>query len=171
MTQSEAENQVRSAGIDISSSGRCSDRRRSTCTSLEQINCEAINCIVALKTSSGCSITITGGTVRSMNQNRVRNKSCCSRKLAIQEAPILIPMVTNSILVSIHASTRILLRHTLILVVAVMVLVNIKHPMVISLQKKEIIGIFFLLLIAEIISVERLDRDDDRSCFSSIELK
>lgn len=65
MTHSSALSAIKSVGISISSSGGCSNRNQATCTSLEQANCIAINCIKVLKTSSGCPITITGGTVRS----------------------------------------------------------------------------------------------------------
>ncbi|CAF1320366.1 unnamed protein product [Rotaria magnacalcarata] len=61
-THSAALSQIKSAGIRISSSGGCSDRKRSKCTSLEQINYNAIDCLKVLKNSSRCQITVTGGT-------------------------------------------------------------------------------------------------------------
>lgn len=62
LSHSAAAGRVRGAGIGISSSGNCSDRNNRSCTSLEQIRCRSIDGIVALKQSSGCGITITGGT-------------------------------------------------------------------------------------------------------------
>ncbi|CAF1279981.1 unnamed protein product [Rotaria magnacalcarata] len=54
--------QIKSVNIGITSSGGCSNRNTPTCTSLEQVNCNSINCLKVLKTSSGCPITVTGGT-------------------------------------------------------------------------------------------------------------
>ncbi|CAF4493344.1 unnamed protein product [Rotaria sp. Silwood1] len=59
---SAALSQIQSVGIGISSSGGCSNRNNPKCTSLEQVNCNAIRCLKTLKTSSGCGITVTGGT-------------------------------------------------------------------------------------------------------------
>jgi hypothetical protein len=53
---------IRAAGIGISSSGNCSNRSNSTCTSLEQINKSTIDGIITFKRANGCSTTITGGT-------------------------------------------------------------------------------------------------------------
>jgi hypothetical protein len=61
-SHSEAAGKVRAAGINISSSGNCSDRNRRTCTSLEQVRCNTITGILTLKRASNCAITITGGT-------------------------------------------------------------------------------------------------------------
>lgn len=63
-TNAQAVAEVKSVGIDIHSSGGCSNRNNPACTSLEQVRCNTITCIKILKTSSGCSLTITGGTVR-----------------------------------------------------------------------------------------------------------
>jgi hypothetical protein len=62
MTQSAAASAIRAAGITWSSSGGCTDRNRSNCTSFEQINSGTVNGIKTLKSASGCSINITGGT-------------------------------------------------------------------------------------------------------------
>ncbi|CAG7719990.1 unnamed protein product [Allacma fusca] len=62
LTHSQALSQIQAAGVGISSSGGCSDRSKPTCTSLEQINVITINGVVTLKKSSGCSLTVTGGT-------------------------------------------------------------------------------------------------------------
>jgi len=62
MTHASALSSIKASGIGISSSGGCSNRNNPKCTSLDQITCGAINCIKVLKKSSGCGITITGGT-------------------------------------------------------------------------------------------------------------
>ncbi|CAF0910233.1 unnamed protein product [Didymodactylos carnosus] len=62
MSHGNALNEIKSVGIGIQSSGGCSDRNNKKCTSLDQINCNAIRCLKTLKTSSGCGITVTGGT-------------------------------------------------------------------------------------------------------------
>jgi peptidoglycan hydrolase-like protein with peptidoglycan-binding domain len=62
LTQSQAASMLRSAGIAVSSSGNCSDRNNPHCTSLDGIRATTINGIIAFKRSSGCAITITGGT-------------------------------------------------------------------------------------------------------------
>lgn len=51
-------------GIGIRSSGNCSNRNVSTCTSLEQIRRPTIEGVRTLKRASRCSITVTGGTER-----------------------------------------------------------------------------------------------------------
>jgi len=53
---------VRAVGIGVSSSCGCSDRGRGCCTSLEQVRCRTIDGVETLKRSSGCGLTITGGT-------------------------------------------------------------------------------------------------------------
>ncbi len=63
-THSTALAEIKSVGIGIRSSGGCSDRTNPKCTSLEQVRCNVIRCLKTLKTSSGCSIIVTGGTVR-----------------------------------------------------------------------------------------------------------
>ncbi|WUN35965.1 hypothetical protein OG823_26850 [Kitasatospora sp. NBC_00315] len=62
LSQSAAASQFRAAGITWSSSGNCTTRSNSTCTSFEQINSGTVSTIITLKQSSGCAINITGGT-------------------------------------------------------------------------------------------------------------
>ena len=62
ISQSSAASQFRAAGITWSSSGGCTTRSNSTCTSFEQINSGTVSTIITLKQSSGCAINITGGT-------------------------------------------------------------------------------------------------------------
>jgi len=62
ISHSNATSQLSAAGITWSSSGNCSDRYNSSCTSFEQINQETISGIKTLKSISGCSINATGGT-------------------------------------------------------------------------------------------------------------
>ncbi|HEY0696631.1 MAG TPA: hypothetical protein VGD43_02350, partial [Micromonospora sp.] len=62
LTHSEATSRLRASGITWSSSGGCSDRYNSTCTSFEQVNLATIQGAQTLKTASGCALNITGGT-------------------------------------------------------------------------------------------------------------
>jgi len=62
MTHSQATAALSSSGITWSSSGNCSDRYNSTCTSFDQVNVATIQGIQTLKSASGCSINVTGGT-------------------------------------------------------------------------------------------------------------
>ena len=62
MSQSEAASSLRSVGITWSSTGGCTNRYVSTCTSFEQINSGTVNGAKTLKTASGCAVNITGGT-------------------------------------------------------------------------------------------------------------
>eukprot|EP01106_Pelomyxa_sp_JSP_P006375 TRINITY_DN2025_c0_g1_i2.p1 TRINITY_DN2025_c0_g1~~TRINITY_DN2025_c0_g1_i2.p1 ORF type:complete len:155 (+),score=10.59 TRINITY_DN2025_c0_g1_i2:45-509(+) len=62
LSDSTCRSQLKSASISVSSSGNCSDRYTSTCTSLEQVNKCTCSDVQILKTSSGCAITVTGGT-------------------------------------------------------------------------------------------------------------
>ncbi len=62
VSQASAENQLRGAGISWSSSGNCTYRYASNCTSFDQINQETLNGVMTLKRASGCGINITGGT-------------------------------------------------------------------------------------------------------------
>ena len=62
LSQSEAASMLARVGISVSSSGNCSDRNNPHCTSLEQIRLTTIEGVIAFKQSSGCAITITGGT-------------------------------------------------------------------------------------------------------------
>ncbi|MCR4323321.1 MAG: hypothetical protein NUV61_04520 [Candidatus Azambacteria bacterium] len=50
------------AGILFYSTGNCTDPTISTCTSVEQLPQNAINGILSLNSSCGCSLTISGGT-------------------------------------------------------------------------------------------------------------
>lgn len=62
LTQSQAASQLSGAGVTHSSSGGCTDRYNSTCTSYEQINQSTVSGVITLKNASGCAINITGGT-------------------------------------------------------------------------------------------------------------
>ncbi|MDX3073071.1 hypothetical protein ACIP98_22975 [Streptomyces sp. NPDC088354] len=62
LTHAQATAMFRSAGITWSSSGGCSDRNNSTCTSFDQLNQASAQGAVTLKHASGCALNITGGT-------------------------------------------------------------------------------------------------------------
>ncbi|MFB6839090.1 hypothetical protein [Streptomyces sp. NPDC056361] len=62
MSQSSAASALRGVGITWSSSGGCTNRNNSTCTSFEQINTATVNDLKTLRTASGCGINVTGGT-------------------------------------------------------------------------------------------------------------
>ena len=62
LSQSDAAAMIRAAGISVYSSGGCTNRNRSNCTSFEQINSATVNGIITFKKASGCAVTITGGT-------------------------------------------------------------------------------------------------------------
>lgn len=62
LTDSQANSQLTAVGITRVSTGGCTDRNVSTCTSYEQINQESVSGIKTFKSISGCAITITGGT-------------------------------------------------------------------------------------------------------------
>ena len=62
LTHSQAASQLSNAGITWSSSGNCSNRYNSTCTSFEQINQDTITGIITFKNANGCAVNITGGT-------------------------------------------------------------------------------------------------------------
>lgn len=62
LTHAQATARLRAAGITWSSSGGCSDRNNSTCTSFEQVNLTTIQGAETLKRASGCALNITGGT-------------------------------------------------------------------------------------------------------------
>ncbi|MGW1161516.1 hypothetical protein ACWD5Q_33640 [Streptomyces sp. NPDC002513] len=63
-TQAAAAQQLRQAGVRWTSSGGCSDRNNSRCTSFEQINRATVSGVIAFKRASGCAVTLTGGTER-----------------------------------------------------------------------------------------------------------
>jgi hypothetical protein len=62
MSHSAAASSLRSVGISWSSTGGCSNRYVSTCTSFEQINSGTVNGVKTLRTASGCAVNVTGGT-------------------------------------------------------------------------------------------------------------
>jgi hypothetical protein len=62
LTHAQATARLRSSNITWSSSGNCSDRNNSTCTSFEQVNLMTIQGAQTLKSASGCALNITGGT-------------------------------------------------------------------------------------------------------------
>jgi hypothetical protein len=62
LTHAQATARLRAANITWSSSGNCSDRYNSTCTSFEQVNLSTIRGAETLKGASGCALNITGGT-------------------------------------------------------------------------------------------------------------
>ncbi|MCD0481919.1 hypothetical protein [Streptacidiphilus sp. ASG 303] len=62
LTQAQAESMFRNAGITWSSSGGCTNRNVSTCTSFDQLNLTSAQGAVTLKQASGCALNITGGT-------------------------------------------------------------------------------------------------------------
>ncbi|NJQ03611.1 hypothetical protein HCK00_24605 [Streptomyces sp. PLAI1-29] len=62
LTHSQATTRLRNAGVSWTSSGGCSNRNQSNCTSFEQVNLATIQGAETLKSASGCALTITGGT-------------------------------------------------------------------------------------------------------------
>jgi hypothetical protein len=62
LSHADATSRLRSSGITWSSSGGCSDRNNSTCTSFDQVNLTTIQGIQTLRSASGCAINVTGGT-------------------------------------------------------------------------------------------------------------
>jgi hypothetical protein len=62
LTQSQAASELRAAGITWSSSGNCTTRTNSHCTSFDQINASTVDGVITLRHASGCAINITGGT-------------------------------------------------------------------------------------------------------------
>jgi hypothetical protein len=62
MTHAQATAIFSAAGITWSSSGNCSNRNNSTCTSFDQINDSTVYGVRTLRRASGCAIRITGGT-------------------------------------------------------------------------------------------------------------
>ncbi|MCN9243412.1 hypothetical protein NGF19_21935 [Streptomyces sp. RY43-2] len=63
-SQSAAAGELRKAGVTWTSSGGCSNRNNSKCTSFEQINRTTVSGVIAFKRASHCAVTITGGTER-----------------------------------------------------------------------------------------------------------
>ncbi|OEV05897.1 hypothetical protein [Streptomyces oceani] len=62
LSHGEATAKFEDAGLTWSSSGGCSDRNTSTCTSFDQINSATVDGVITLKSASGCGINLTGGT-------------------------------------------------------------------------------------------------------------
>lgn len=62
LSHSAATAKFQSAGLTWSSSGGCSDRNNSTCTSFDQINSATVDGVITLKQSSNCAVNLTGGT-------------------------------------------------------------------------------------------------------------
>ncbi|HEU5475201.1 MAG TPA: hypothetical protein VFV67_31545 [Actinophytocola sp.] len=62
LTHAQATSRLRSSGITWSSSGGCSNRNNSTCTSFEQVNLATIQGAQTLRSASGCALNVTGGT-------------------------------------------------------------------------------------------------------------
>ncbi len=62
LTDAQAASQLSAVGITRSSSGGCTNRYNSTCTSYEQINQSTVDGIKTYKRVSGCAVNITGGT-------------------------------------------------------------------------------------------------------------
>ncbi len=62
LTDAQAAGQLSASGITRVSSGGCTNRNISTCTSYEQINQESVSGIKTFRSISGCAITITGST-------------------------------------------------------------------------------------------------------------
>ena len=62
LSDAQAASQLSAAGITRVSTGGCTDRTVSTCTSYDQINAETVSGIRTFRSVSGCAITITGGT-------------------------------------------------------------------------------------------------------------
>ena len=169
MSHSSALSAIKAVGIGISSSGGCSNRNQPTCTSLEQVNCNAINCMKTLKSSSGCPITITGGTVRRTNlivkirRTHLVHMLLFCRKLVTPRVPTRITMVTRSIFHSTHASIRTLPNNFPTLVNVVMERLNTKRQVAIFMLRKAITGTSPSLPIAKHVFVFGCQRRSKKS--------
>jgi hypothetical protein len=62
LSHREATAKLRKANIRWTSSGGCSDRNSPRCTSFSGVKSGTISGIITFKRSSGCAVTITGGT-------------------------------------------------------------------------------------------------------------
>ncbi|MFD0538814.1 hypothetical protein ACFQY7_38880 [Actinomadura luteofluorescens] len=62
LDQQLAEYALRASGIGWRSTGRCSDRTVRTCTSFEGIRWGTLRSLIDFAESSGCEVTVTGGT-------------------------------------------------------------------------------------------------------------
>ncbi|MEV5545750.1 hypothetical protein AB0L35_06330 [Streptomyces sp. NPDC052309] len=63
-THNEAAAVLKRAGITWTSSGGCSNREKTNCTSFTKINKATVSGIVAFKKAGKCAVRITGGTER-----------------------------------------------------------------------------------------------------------
>lgn len=62
LSHGQATAKFQSAGITWSSSGGCSNRNQSNCTSFDQVNSATVDGVITLRSASGCAINLTGGT-------------------------------------------------------------------------------------------------------------
>lgn len=62
LSDSQASARLTQAGISRTSSGHCTSRTNSHCTSYEQIRTVTVNGVIDFKKASRCAVTITGGT-------------------------------------------------------------------------------------------------------------
>ncbi len=62
LSDAQARQMLRDAGISVTSSGMCTDRNNRSCTSLEQIRRATITGVIAFKQASSCAVTVTAGT-------------------------------------------------------------------------------------------------------------
>ena len=62
LPDAQAASQLSAVGITRTSSGGCTNRNVSTCTSYEQINQSTVSGIKTYNSVSGCGVNITGGT-------------------------------------------------------------------------------------------------------------
>ncbi|GAA1372895.1 hypothetical protein [Streptomyces beijiangensis] len=62
ISQATGESMFRSVGVTWSSSGGCTNRNNSTCTSFDQLNLATAQGAQTLKRATGCALNITGGT-------------------------------------------------------------------------------------------------------------
>ncbi|MEU5100090.1 hypothetical protein [Streptomyces sp. NPDC020996] len=61
-SQAAAERQLKRAGVTWVSSGGCSNRNNSRCTSFEKINKSTVAGVIDFKKASRCAVTLTAGT-------------------------------------------------------------------------------------------------------------
>jgi hypothetical protein len=64
VTQAQAEKRFKAAGIKWSSSGGCTDKTKTTCTSFDGLRESTVAGAITLKKACNCDLTITGGTER-----------------------------------------------------------------------------------------------------------
>ncbi|MFE9725691.1 hypothetical protein ACFYQ5_19340 [Streptomyces sp. NPDC005794] len=63
-THAEAAAQLKKAGVTWSSSGGCTNRERSDCTSFTRINKATVSGVIAFRKAGGCAVRVTGGSER-----------------------------------------------------------------------------------------------------------